>query len=80
MMNINELIKKAKQANFSDIEVYQEISETTSISIFNGEIDKNNINSSNVYTVRAIYNGKMAGYTFENQDILFQFQWISIFC
>ena len=69
MMNINELIKKAKQANFSDIEVYQEISETTSISIFNGEIDKNNINSSNVYTVRAIYNGKMAGYTFENQDV-----------
>ena len=67
-MNVNELINKAKKAGISDIEVYQVISETTSISLFNGEIDKSNINSANVYNIRAIYNGKMAGYTFENQD------------
>ena len=68
MMNVKELINKAKLAGISDIEVYQSITDSTSISIFNGEVDKSTINSSNVYSIRAIYNDKMSAYSFENQE------------
>lgn len=69
MLNINELIKKAQASGISDIEVYNSIAKTTSISLFNGEVDKSSIESSNTYSVRAIYNGKMASLTFENESL-----------
>lgn len=69
MINLNELIKRAKANEIEDIEIYNKRSQSTSISLFNGEVDKSTINSGDVYTIRAIFNGKMASITIENPDI-----------
>lgn len=67
-MRHQELINKALAAGFTDFEIYQSKSVSTTLSIFKGEVDKTEIHDSLVYTVRGIYNGKMAYLTFETNN------------
>src|SRR5690606_2781407 len=67
-MDYKLLISKALEAGFSDFEVYSSKSTSTTLSIFNGEVDKTEIKDSLTFTVRGIYNNKMAYLSFENED------------
>jgi len=66
-MDYKKLIQDGLDAGFSDIEIYIRSVVATNISIFNGEIDKNQYNDSRSFSVRAIYNDKMAYLTYENE-------------
>lgn len=70
-MNYQLLISKALNAGFTDFEVYSAKSSLMTLSVFNGEVDKTEIKDSQSYTVRGIYNNKMAYFSFENEDIDF---------
>lgn len=67
-MDYKLLISKALEAGFSDFEIYANISTATTLSIFNGEVDRTEIKDSKNFTVRGIYNNKMAYLSFENED------------
>ncbi len=67
-MDSKVLIEKALASGFSDFEVYSSKSTSTTLSIFNGEVDKTEIKDSLTFTVRGIYNNKMAYLSFENED------------
>src|SRR5690554_3304701 len=67
-MDSKVLIEKAIKNGFSDFEVYSSKSTSTTLSIFNGEVDKTEIKDSLTFTVRGIYNGKMAYMSFENEQ------------
>ncbi len=67
-MNFEVLIQKAITKGLSAVEVYNTVSEETMVSLFKGAVDKAEIKNSNVYSVRGIYNGKMAYVTFENEE------------
>ena len=68
-MDFQKLINLAKQEQIEDIEVYCSESKTLTINLFNGEVEKTNINNSKVMSVRAIYNGKMTYLTYEDEDM-----------
>ncbi len=68
-MDFQKLIKKAKEEQIEDIEVYCEENKNLRIELFNGEVEKNSLQNSNVVSVRAIYNGKMAYLTFEDENM-----------
>lgn len=67
-MDFKLLINKALESGFSDFEVYSSKSTSTTLSIFNGEVDKTEIKDSLSFTVRGIYNEKMAYLSFENEE------------
>lgn len=67
-MDSKLLINKAINEGFSDFEVYSSKSTSTTLSIFNGNVDKTEIKDSLSFTVRGIYNNKMAYLSFENED------------
>lgn len=67
-MNYKLLIDKALNEGFSDFEIYASKNTSTTLSLFNGQLDKTEIKDSLNYTVRGIYNNKMAYLTFENQN------------
>lgn len=67
-MNFKELIKRALEEGFTDIEIYSQYQKSLSISVFDGAIDKNTMSNTTGFSVRAIYNGKMAYVTFEDAN------------
>lgn len=67
-MDYQKLIDKALATGFSDIEIYVSKGVATTISVFNGEVDKNQIHDTTSFTVRAIYHDKMAYLAFENEN------------
>jgi len=75
-MNYQELIKRALDEGFTDIEIYSQHQKGLSISVFDGAIDKNTMNNTISYSIRGIYNDKMAYVTSEdpNEDIDFIIQ------
>lgn len=67
MLNYQELIKKAKDYGFSDIQVNESVEEALSLFISNGLVEKNNSSSLTSVVIKAIYNGKLA--TLELEDL-----------
>ncbi|MBQ4637339.1 MAG: TldD/PmbA family protein [Clostridia bacterium] len=57
------LLEKAKEAGFEKAEVYAVSGESFAVSVFNGEIDAYNVNSSTGISFRGLYGGKM-GYSY----------------
>ena len=67
MLNYQELINKAKDYGFSDIQVNESTEESLSLFIANGLVEKNNSASLTSVIIKAIYNGKLA--TLELEDL-----------
>ncbi|MGD9605225.1 MAG: TldD/PmbA family protein [Bacilli bacterium] len=67
-MNYQTLISQALAMGFSDLEIYVDHSYATSLSVFNGMIDKNTINDTKTISIRGIFNGKMAYLAIENDQ------------
>lgn len=67
-MNYQELIKRALDEGFTDIEIYSQFQKGLAISVFDGAIDKNTMSNTKGFSIRGIYNGKMAYVTSENPD------------
>ena len=67
-MDYKKLIESAKNSGITDIEVYVSSSSSTTISIFNGELEKNQVQDSKGISVRAIYKDKMAYLAIENDN------------
>ena len=68
MLNYQELIKKAKEYGFSDIQVNESTSEELTIQIANGAVEKNNSSKVTSAVIKAIYNDKLAVLELENLD------------
>ena len=68
MLNYQELIKKAKEYGFSDIQVNESTSEELTIQIANGAVEKNNSSNVTSAVIKAIYNDKLATLELENLD------------
>lgn len=66
MLNYQELIKKAKEYGFSDIQVNETTSEELTIQIANGKVEKNNSSKVQVAVIKAIYNDKLSTLELEN--------------
>jgi len=58
-MNFDLLIKKATEANISEIEIYSQHKEGLNISLFNGEVDKYEMNKTTGIAFRGIYQNQM---------------------
>lgn len=67
-MDYQLLINRAKQLGFTDIEVYVNTNRALAIEIFNGNVEKNEFSATSNFSVRAIYNNKMAYLSFENEN------------
>ncbi|HHU55780.1 MAG TPA: TldD/PmbA family protein [Acholeplasmataceae bacterium] len=67
-MDYKLLIDKAKQYGFTDIEIYEHVTKSLHISIYNHVVDKNEISDVKGISIRAIYNGKMAYLSIENTE------------
>ncbi|HBP25783.1 MAG TPA: hypothetical protein DD618_02395, partial [Acholeplasmatales bacterium] len=65
-MDYQKLIEQSKQTGFSDLEIYAARFVGTSISVFNGEVDKNQVSDTKSISIRGIYNGKMSYLSVEN--------------
>ncbi|XMB71622.1 TldD/PmbA family protein [Mycoplasmatota bacterium WC30] len=65
MMNIEKLFEVAKSKGIQDIQIYLSNSNTLSIEIFEGDIDKYEIAKSSSLTIRGLYNNKMGVYRTE---------------
>ncbi len=72
-MNYNELINKSKEYGFSDLEIYEDRNSELTISIYNGNVEKNNISDATQITIRGIYNGKMSSMILENNNESIEF-------
>ena len=66
MLNYQELINKAKEYGFSDIQVNESVEESLSLFIANGLVEKNNSASLTSAVIKAIYNGKLASLELED--------------
>ncbi|HHZ18190.1 MAG TPA: TldD/PmbA family protein [Acholeplasmataceae bacterium] len=64
-MKYELLIEKAKAAGFEALEIYANHNYGLQIAVFAGEVDQNKISDSYSYTVRGIYQNKMAVFTTE---------------
>lgn len=67
-MDFKKIIDKAMAEGFTAVEVYYSYTKQYLVSLFNGALDKSQAMDSNVYSLRGIYNGKMAYVTFENDE------------
>lgn len=67
-MNYKDLFQKAKEMGFSDVELTIEKSKSMEAEIFNKELSKNQIHDTTIYTVRGIYENKMAAIVFEDEN------------
>lgn len=59
----NKLFEKAKKAGFSDCEVYFEDRESLGITVYEGEVDKYNLNNTFGLSFRGLFDDKM-GYSY----------------
>lgn len=67
-MNFDLLIKKAKEENITEIEIYSQHKKGLSISLFQSKVDKFTINDTTGLAIRGIYNNKMGYVSIENLD------------
>ena len=67
MLNYQELIKKAKEYGFSDIQVNEKVTESLTIYVSNGLVEKNNSAKLDLVVIKAVYNDKVA--TLELEDL-----------
>lgn len=72
-MDFKVLIDRALREGFADVEISTRVNKSLSVSIFNGQIDKNQMSNLTVYSVRGIYNGKMSYVTFEDPNESLEF-------
>ncbi|MGI6710090.1 MAG: TldD/PmbA family protein [Bacilli bacterium] len=59
-MKYDKLIKEGLKQGFSDLEIYSSISKKMNILVFQEEVEKNEVSNLSNYTIRGIFNGKMA--------------------
>ncbi len=62
-MDYSQLFELAKTKGITDVEVYYSKSKSTSITVFEQEVESLEVSANEVITLRGIYNGKM-GYTY----------------
>lgn len=67
-MDYQKLIIKAKDMGFTDIEINENSSRGLAINIYQGKVDKNELNEVKSISIRAIYNDKMAYLDIENNE------------
>ncbi|MBO7086363.1 MAG: TldD/PmbA family protein, partial [Bacilli bacterium] len=67
MLNYQELINKAKDYGFSDIQVNESTEESLTLFVSNGLVEKNNSANLTSVIIKGIYNGKLA--TLELEDL-----------
>jgi predicted Zn-dependent protease len=65
MLDLNVLISKSKDYGFENIEIIEKSGNSLNIKLFDGHVDKNVISQIKSFSVRAIYNGKMANINVE---------------
>ncbi|QVK19119.1 TldD/PmbA family protein [Mycoplasmatota bacterium] len=65
-MNFDLLIKKAKEANITEIEIYSQHKQGLNINLFNRKVDKFVINNTKGIAVRGLYNNQMGYVSCEN--------------
>ncbi len=66
MMNYELLIKKAKEKNITEVEIYSQHRQGLDISLFNGKVDKYVMNDTTGIAVRGIYENQMGYVSSEN--------------
>jgi len=64
-MDFEKIVTRSKEVGIEDIEIYAGTSIGTSISLFNGEVDKFTVKDLEVVSIRGIYQGKMGYITTE---------------
>ena len=57
-MDFEKIVTRSKEVGIEDIEIYAGTSIGTSISLFNGEVDKFTVKDLEVVSIRGIYQGK----------------------
>ncbi len=68
-MDFKKLENACKQANITEVEIYNVRTDGSSVSTFNGEIDKNTVYSTDESYIRGVYNGHLASvYTEKDTD------------
>lgn len=65
---LKKIIEKAKSFGFDDAEIVETTSESSRISLFKGNVDKNFMGSSKKYLIKGLINGKMSALNFEKND------------
>ncbi|MCL2521966.1 MAG: TldD/PmbA family protein [Erysipelotrichales bacterium] len=65
-MNFKDLIKKAKAAGLTDLEIYHQKTKSFSLTFFDGQMDNVNNNNTDAAAFRCLYNGKMGYVSSEN--------------
>ena len=63
------LISKSKDYGFENIEIIEKSGNSLNIKLFDGKVDKNIISQIKSFSVRAIYNGKMANINVEDYNL-----------
>lgn len=59
-MNFSKLESACKQAHITEVEIYRTKTDGSSVSTFNGEVDKNTVYSTDEMYVRGVYDGHLA--------------------
>ena len=65
---LKKIIERALEFGFQDVEIVENVSEEVSISLFNGQIDKNFCGSSKDYVLKGLLDGQMAITRFQKND------------
>lgn len=65
---LNRIIERAKEFGFEEVEVIENVTDNVTISLFNGNVDKNFNGSLKQYAVKGFLNGKMALTRFQKND------------
>ncbi len=69
MLNYQELIKKAKDKGFSDLEITEYGSETLEIQVYQGKVSEHTESKIKKVSIRAIYQNKMANLSIEDLNM-----------
>lgn len=72
-MDFKVLIDRALREGFTDLEIFTTDNKGLTISVFNGQIEKNEMSNLKVYSIRAIYNGKMSNLVVEDPNESIEF-------
>lgn len=72
MLDFNVLISKSKEMGFENIEIIEKTGNSLNIKLFDGKVDKNVISQIKSFSVRAIYNQKMANVNVEDYDLSYE--------
>ncbi len=67
-MNFSKLENACKQANITEVEIYKVRTDGSSVSTFNGDVDKNTVYTTDETYVRGVYDGHLASVYVENDS------------